>query len=94
MAKHDENKCLRSFSRIGKVNFGDHSLQVSKTATIGIHMWGKIDFLTHYCGYILVWDNSAGVGFSGDNFDRSDKKKKKVEKKEAKQNKPLKNKKR
>ena len=62
MARHDENKCLRSFSRIGKVNFGDHSLQAARTATIGIHMWGKIDFLTKYCGWSFFWNNSAGVG--------------------------------
>ena len=64
MAKHDENKDLRSFSHIGKVSPGDKTLRASKNATIGIHMWGKIDFLTKYCGWFLVWDNSAGVGMS------------------------------
>ena len=29
------------------------SLQVSKGAIIGIKTWGKIDFLTHYCGWTL-----------------------------------------
>ena len=62
--KHDENKDLKSFSRIGKVNLSDKTLRASKNATIGIHMWGKIDFLTKYCGWFLVWDNSAGVGMS------------------------------
>lgn len=64
MAKHDENKDLKSFSRIGKVSPGDKTLRASKNATIGIHMWGKIDFLTKYCGWFLIWDNSAGVGIS------------------------------
>ena len=65
MAKrHDENKDLKSFSRIGKVNLSDKTLRASKNATIGIHMWGKIDFLTKYCGWFLVWDNSAGVGMT------------------------------
>jgi len=64
--KHDENKDLRSFSRIGKVNPGDKTLRASKNATIGIHMWGKIDFLTRYCGWYFVWDNSAGVGIKLD----------------------------
>ena len=64
--KHDENKDLRSFSRIGKVNIADKTLQASKSATIGIRMWGKIDFLTHYCGWHFIWNNSAGVGgYSG-----------------------------
>lgn len=64
MAKHDENKDLRSFSRIGKVSPGDKTLRASKNATIGIHVWGKIDFLTHYCGWHFIWDNSAGVGMA------------------------------
>ena len=64
MAKHDENKDLRSFSRIGKVSLGDKTLRASKNATIGIHLWGKIDFLTHYCGWHFIWDNSAGVGMA------------------------------
>ena len=64
MAKHDENKDLKSFSRIGKVNPGDKTLRVSKSATIGIHLWGKIDYLTKYCGWHFIWDNTAGVGTS------------------------------
>ena len=63
---HDENKCLRSFSRIGKVMYNDNTLRASKSAVIGIHMWGKIDFLTKYCGWHFLWDNSAGVGIKTD----------------------------
>lgn len=66
MAKHDENKDLKSFSRIGKVNLGDKTLRASTSATIGIHLWGKIDFLTKYCGWSFVRDNSAGVGMKRD----------------------------
>ena len=62
MKRHDENKDLRSFSRIGKVNYGDKTLQASKTATIGIRLWGKIDYLTHYCGWHFMWNNAIGVG--------------------------------
>lgn len=64
MAKHDENKDLRSFSRIGKVSPGDKTLRASKSATIGIHLWGRIDFLTKYCGWHFIWDNTAGVGMN------------------------------
>ena len=82
MAKHDENKDLKSFSRIGKVSLGDKTLRASKNATIGIHMWGKIDFLTRYCGWHFIWDNSAGVGMTkyddNDNPARTDKKAKKI----------------
>ena len=59
MAKRDENRDIRSVSRIAKVNSADRSIQAPKTAIIGIHMCGKIDYLTHYCGYHFYWNNSA-----------------------------------
>ena len=60
MAKrHDESKDLRSFNRIGNVNVVTKTLSASKAVIIGIRMWGKIDYLTHYCGYHFVWDNTA-----------------------------------
>lgn len=71
MKRHDENKDLRSFSRIGKVNYGDKTLQASRSATIGIHMWGKIDYLTHYCGWHFMYNNSIGVGTVNVNPDNS-----------------------
>lgn len=81
MAKHDENKDLKSISRIGKVNPGDKTLRIAKNATIGIRRWGKIDFLTKYCGWFLIWDNNAGVGMpksdDNDNPARTAKKAKK-----------------
>lgn len=55
--KHDENKDLRSFSRIGKVSYYDKTLQASKKAIIGIHLWGKIDYLTKHCGWSFYWNN-------------------------------------
>ena len=69
MAKHDENKDLRSFSRIGKVDYSDKTLQCSKSATVGIHMWGKIDFLTKYCGWHFVWNNNVGNSYNQFNSD-------------------------
>ena len=62
--KHDENKVLRSVSRIAKIDYGSKSIKCSKNATIGIHMWGKIDYLTNYCGWYFNLDNSAGVGYN------------------------------
>ncbi len=60
MAKrHDENKCLRSFGKIGKIDYSNGALLAAKIAIIGIHMWGKIDFLTKYCGWKFYWDNNA-----------------------------------
>lgn len=60
MAKrHDENSDLRSFGRIGSFNVVTKTLRASKAVVIGIRMWGKIDYLTHYCGYHFVWDNTV-----------------------------------
>lgn len=59
MAKHDENKCIYSFRKVGRVNIVDKTLRASKNAIIGIHMWGKIDYLVHYCGWHFIYDNSA-----------------------------------
>ena len=59
--KHEENKDLKSFSRIGRIDYSDHTLRASKSAIIGIRMRGKIDFLTHYCGWHFLWDNTASV---------------------------------
>jgi hypothetical protein len=82
MAKHDENKDLRSFSRIGKVSLGDKTLRASKTVTIGIHMWGRIDYLTKYCGWHFVWDGSAGYteNLTDNQFVRAQKKDKIIDK--------------
>lgn len=80
MAKrHDENKCLKSFNRIGRVNIYDKTLQAPKNAIIGIHLWGKIDYLTNYCGWHFIWNNDATPGHvqsSDDNNTNSSIKKK------------------
>ena len=60
--KHDENKDLKSVARIAKIDYSNKTIQASKNANIGIHTWGRIDFLTHYCGWHFVWNNSVGVG--------------------------------
>ena len=82
--RHDENRDLRSFSRIGKVDYSNKTLQCSKNATIGIHLWGKIDFLTKYCGWFFMWNNSAGTGGYVGNDDSKTKRELKKAKKEPK----------
>lgn len=83
MAKrHDENKCLKSFNRIGRVSIYDKTLQAPKNAVIGIHLWGKIDYLTNYCGWHFIWNNNATPSYtqnSDDNTNNSIKKKQKKE---------------
>lgn len=49
--KHDEKKDLKCVSKVVEIN-GNHII-VPTNIVIGIHMWGRIDFLVHYCGYIL-----------------------------------------
>lgn len=49
--KHDEKKDLKCVSKVAEIN-GNHIIIPTNTL-IGIHMWGRIDFLVHYCGYIL-----------------------------------------
>lgn len=57
MKKHDEKKDVRCVSRIAEIN-GNHII-IPINALIGIHMWGKIDFLVNYCGYILNRSNNV-----------------------------------
>lgn len=51
MKKHDEKKDLKCVSKVAEIN-GNHIIIPTNTV-IGIHMWGRIDFLVHYCGYII-----------------------------------------
>lgn len=55
--KHDERKDLKYVSRVADIN-GNHIIIPTNTV-IGIHMWGRIDFLVHYCGYILNRSNNV-----------------------------------
>ena len=70
--KHDENKDLKSFSRVGKINYSDKTLRASKSAIIGIRLRGKIDFLTHYCGWTFIWDNTVKVRNYYDNESKTE----------------------
>ena len=66
--KHDERKDLKCVSRIAEIN-GNHII-VPTNAVIGIHMWGRIDFLVHHCGYIL--NHSRTVKASNLKFEDAD----------------------
>lgn len=54
MAKHDEASVIRSLAR-NKDVYVDNVRRVIRvtfgTARVGNGTWGKIDYLTHYCGY-------------------------------------------
>lgn len=51
MNKYDENKVLRSIARVARVE-GNHVI-LKADAIVGIHMWGKLDYLTNYRRYIV-----------------------------------------
>ena len=79
--KHDENRDLRSVSKIAKISPAQKTIECSKTATNGIHMWGRIDYLTKYCGWVFIWNNNAGTSYGQfDNVDKSTRAKKKAQK--------------
>lgn len=49
--KHDERKDLMYVSRIAMI-YGNRII-IPSNAVIGIHTWGRIDFLVHHCWYVL-----------------------------------------
>ena len=55
--KHDEKKDLKCVSRVAEIN-GNHII-IPKNAVIGIHTWGRIDLLVHYCGYVVIRSNNV-----------------------------------
>lgn len=63
--KHDERKDLKCVSRVANIN--GNRIIVPTDVVIGIHTWGRIDFLVHYCGYILY--RAKNVKASNLNFE-------------------------
>lgn len=55
--KHDERKDLKCISRVAEIN-GNHII-VPTNVVIGIHTWGRIDFLVNHCGYILNYGKNV-----------------------------------
>ena len=62
MKKYDETSVLRNLARRKGINI-DYSakvIKVSNSATdVGNSTWGKIDFLTNYCGWFARVDKTA-----------------------------------
>ena len=63
--KHDEKKDLKCVSKVAEIN--GNRIIIPTDAIIGIHTWGRIDFLVHYCGYVL--NRSNNVKASNLNFE-------------------------
>lgn len=54
MGKYDEVSVVRQLNNVGAaigINSASKVIKVAKNSTIGNGTSGKIDFLTHYCGY-------------------------------------------
>lgn len=55
MGKYDEVTVVRELCKNPAVTISDKTISVIKdTNLIGNSFWGRIDFLTKYCGYTLV----------------------------------------
>lgn len=55
MRKYDEVTVVKELGRNPAVTFNGKTISVVKnTSLIGNSFWGRIDFLTKYCGYTLV----------------------------------------
>jgi len=52
--KHDESKVLAQLKREwnAEIDFRKKIVRTPKDAPLSIHICGKIDFLTNYCGWI------------------------------------------
>lgn len=55
MGKYDEAVVVKELGRNPAVTFNGKTISIVKnTSLIGNSFWGRIDFLTKYCGYTLV----------------------------------------
>lgn len=54
MKKYDERKVTAMLNRINGVNVAGKTITINPSATVGIHQWGKIDYLCNYCDYIVI----------------------------------------
>ena len=62
MGKYDEVSVVSQLNNVGAVigiNSDSKVIKVAKNSSIGNGTSGKIDFLTHYCGYYLEYVDVA-----------------------------------
>ena len=55
-SRYDEGKVLRQLDRKSvRIDYALKVIEVAKEANdIGIHSWGKLDFLQNYCGWKVI----------------------------------------
>lgn len=57
MGKYDEVSVVRQLSKVGSIigiDIVDKVIKIAKNGILGNGTNGKIDFLTHYCGYHII----------------------------------------
>lgn len=92
MKKHDENKDLKLLSKIAKIDERMKTISISKSQVIGNKRWGRLDYLTHYCGYVLIWNSGNVYNSNIDNKETIVKEKREEHKLTNKNNRTFKNK--
>lgn len=90
MKNRDEASTVRALkkNRDVNVNEGNKSISVKKgSPLVGNGTYGKIDFLVHYCGYVMYFTNEKSVNrpVNADADNVISKKKTKKETKQANQ---------
>jgi hypothetical protein len=67
MKKYDERSVISSLKRTLSINvkptsIGYNTLELREEdrPKIGIHTWGKLDYLMHYCNYTLTFIKKVG----------------------------------
>ena len=77
--KHDESTDVRLLSRVCKINQGNKSITINRNQIIGNKRCGRLDFLCHYCGYRIVY-NDGMIATVVNDTKKPDKKAKREEK--------------
>lgn len=61
MAKYDEAKAVRILRKNKGIRINGITIEVLiNSAAVGNGSWGKIDYLSHYCGYTVIMTKSLG----------------------------------
>lgn len=62
-SRYDEGKVLRQLDKKSvRIDYATKVIEVAKEANdIGIHSWGKLDFLQNYCGWKVISVNMTEI---------------------------------
>lgn len=61
---YDENKCLKSISKVTKIDYSNKVIIGNPEVCIGIRRLGKIDYLCKYRGWYFYWSKSVRIGYN------------------------------